>query len=114
MAPPQVPQAPTGTIAFYDSYSVGTGKTLTVNLQANTNALTLDQNATGPVSLTVTPPPGASVPSNFPSTVTMTGGKVSLTTSFPSSGYYRVQATGPDGSAGWTTVDVSVSPNTAP
>lgn len=114
VAPPQVPQAPTDTIAFYNSYSVGTGKTLTVNLQANTNALTLDQNATGPVSLTVTPPPGASVPSNFPSTVTMTGGKVSFTTSFPSSGYYRIRATGPDGSAGWTTVDVSVSPNTAP
>jgi phospholipase C len=60
---PQVPQAPTDTIAFYDStYAPGTGSTLTVNLQANTHALTL----------------------------------------------------GPNGSKGWTTVGVGVTPNTLP
>jgi phospholipase C len=114
-AAPQVPQAPTDTIAFYDSaYGPGVNSTLTVSLQANTSALTLDPDASGPVSLTVTPPPGVSVPSSFPPAVTMTGGTVSFKTSFPKAGYYRIEATGPDGSKGWTTVDVGVSPNTAP
>jgi phospholipase C len=112
---PQVPQAPADTIAFYDStYAPGTGSTLTVNLQANTDALTLDPDASGTVSLTVIPPSGVSVPSGFPSTVTMTNGTVSFKTSFKTSGYYRIEATGPDDSKGWTTVDVGVTPNTLP
>jgi len=114
-AAPQMPQAPTDTIAFYDStYAPHTGSSLTVNLQANNSALIQDTNASGPVSLTVTPPAGVSVPSNFPSTVTMTGGAVSFKVSFPTSGYYRIEATGPDDSKGFTTVDVGVSANTAP
>jgi hypothetical protein len=54
------------------------------------------------------------VPSSFPSTVTMTDGTVSFKTSFKTSGYYRIEATGPDGGEGWTTVDVGVNPNTLP
>jgi phospholipase C len=112
---PQVPQAPTDTIAFYDStYAPSTGSTLTVNLQANTDALVLDPNATGTVSLTVIPPAGVSAPPGFPATVAMTGGTVSFKTSFKTAGYYRIEATGPDNSEGWTTVDVGVNPNTLP
>jgi phospholipase C len=112
---PRVPQAPADTIAFYDStYAPGSGSTLTVNLRANTDALTVDPNASGAVSLTVIPPSGVSVPSSFPSTVTMTDGTVSFKTSFKTSGYYRIEATGPDGGEGWTTVDVGVNPNTLP
>jgi phospholipase C len=112
---PVVPQAPNDTIAFYDSTtSPGVGKTLTVNLQANTHALTLDSSASGPVSLTVIPPAGVSAPSGFPASVTMTGGKVSFQSSFAAAGYYRIEATGPNGSQGWTTVDVGVTPNTTP
>jgi hypothetical protein len=33
---------------------------------------------------------------------------------FAIAGYYRIKATGPDGSLGWVTVDVGVNPNTAP
>jgi hypothetical protein len=33
---------------------------------------------------------------------------------FATAGYYRIKATGPDGSVGWVTVDVGVNPNTAP
>jgi hypothetical protein len=44
----------------------------------------------------------------------MTGGKVSFTTSFPTAGYYRIEAKGPDDSLGFTTVDVGVNPNTLP
>jgi hypothetical protein len=114
-APPQMPQAPTDTIGFYDStVSPGTNSTLMVNLQANSNALTPDPNASGPVDLTVIPPSGVSAPASFPSTVTMTGGKVSFTTKFSTAGYYRIEATGPDDSKGWTTVDVDVKPNTLP
>jgi phospholipase C len=115
LAAPRVPQAPKDTIAFYDStYAPAAGSALTVNLQANTDALVLDSRATGTVSLTVTPPPGVSAPSGFPSKVRMTGGRVSFQTSFKTAGYYRIKATGPDGSEGWTTVDVGVDPNTAP
>jgi len=41
----------------------------------------------------------------------MTGGQVSFKTSFAKTGYYRIEATGPNGSDGWTTVDVGVTPN---
>jgi phospholipase C len=115
LAPPRVPQAPTDTIAFYDStYAPATGSTLTVNLRANTDALLKDPDAAGTVSLTVIPPSGGSVPSGFPSTVTMTDGKVSFKTSFKAAGYYRIEATGPHDGEGWTTVDVGVNPNTLP
>jgi hypothetical protein len=85
-----------------------------VNLQANSNALTRDWAASGEVSLTVIPPPGVRVPRRFPSAVRMTRGAVSFRTSFKTSGYYRIEATGPHHSKGWTTVDVNVSPSTAP
>jgi phospholipase C len=112
---PKLPEAPADTVAFYDSTtSPKPGAALTVNLQANTPALTLDSSASGPVSLTLIPPAGVSAPSGFPATVTMTGGKVSFTTSFSKAGYYRIEATGPDGSIGFTTVDVGVNPDTLP
>jgi phospholipase C len=114
-AAPQLPQAPTDTIAFYDSTtSPKPGSTLTVNLQANTHALTLDSSASGPVSLKLIAPSGVAAPSGFPSSVTMSGGQVSFKTSFSTAGYYRIEATGPNDSEGWTTVDVGVTPNTAP
>jgi hypothetical protein len=39
---------------------------------------------------------------------------VNFTVKFPAAGYYRIEAQGPDGSVGWVTVDVGVSPDTAP
>jgi uncharacterized cupredoxin-like copper-binding protein len=54
------------------------------------------------------------VPAGFPSSVTLTGGQANLTVKFPTAGYYRIAATGPGGSQGWVTVDVGVTPNTAP
>lgn len=114
-AAPKLPLVPTDTIGFYDSTTTpGVGKSFTVSLQANTTDLTLDSSASGPVSLTVIPPSGGSVPSGFPSSVTMAGGTVSFQTSFATAGYYRIEATGPNNSQGWTTVDVGVSPNTLP
>jgi phospholipase C len=117
---PAVPTAPADTIGFHGSSilaDIGApspGSPLTVNLYAETGGLTLDDTVNGTVNLTVTPPPGVSAPPGFPGTVTLTGGQGSFTATFPTAGYYRIAATGPDGSAGWVTVDVGVGPDTAP
>jgi phospholipase C len=110
---PTLPAAPADTVAFDDStYSPNPGATLTVNLLVNTPALTLDSSASGSVSLKLIPPAGVSAPSGFPATVTISGGMASFTTSFSKAGYYRIEAKGPDGSVGFTTVDVGVNANT--
>jgi phospholipase C len=120
LSAPQVPSAPPDTIGFHgatilnDITSPSPGGSLTINLDAETGGLTLDPGAAGSVSLTVAPPPGVAAPPNFPSSVTMTGGQASFTVKFPTAGYYRIAASGPGGSKGWVTVDVGVTPNTAP
>jgi len=68
----------------------------------------------GPVTLKLSPPPGASAPSSFPSSVQLADGQATITVSFPSAGYWRIAASGPGGSQGWVTVDVGVTPDTAP
>jgi phospholipase C len=114
-AAPVLPVVPTDTINFNDSkVAPAPGSTFTVDLQATNVDIMLDPSVSGTVSLTVIPPSGVSVPSGFPSSVTMTGGNVSFPASFSTAGYYRIEATGPDGSQGWTTVDVGVNPNTLP
>jgi phospholipase C len=121
LAAPSVPVAPADTIAFHGSGGILTdinapspGSSLPINLEAETGGLTLDSGVNGTVNLTVTPPPGVAVPAGFPSSVTLTGGQANLTVKFPTAGYYRIAATGPGGSQGWVTVDVGVTPNTAP
>jgi phospholipase C len=115
-----VPVAPTDTLAFHgatirsDIGSPNPGSSLTINLLAETGGLTQDTAVSGPVSLTVTPPPGVAAPPNFPGSVTMTGGQATFTVKFATSGYYRLAATGPGGSEGRVTVDVGVNPDTAP
>lgn len=78
------------------------------------NALSLDPALSGPVTLTVTPPAHVPPPAGFPGTVTLTNGRGSFVATFGTAGYYRIAATGPGGSRGWTTVDVGVTPNTVP
>ena len=90
------------------------GRSVTINLDAETGGLVLDPTATGAVALRLAPPPGAAVPSSFPASVTLSGGQATITVSFPSAGYWRIAATGPAGSHGWVTVDVGVTPDTAP
>jgi phospholipase C len=55
-----------------------------------------------------------SVPSSFPTTETLASGQVTFSVKFPSAGYWRIEAQGPNGSVGWVTVDVAVTPDTAP
>jgi phospholipase C len=118
---PTPPVAPPVTIGFH-----GTGGLLTelgpthshtsviINLQAETGGLSPDSTVTGPVQLTLTPPPGVSAPSTFPASTTLVNGQADITVKFATSGYYRIKASGPDGSLGWVTVDVGVNPDTAP
>jgi phospholipase C len=120
-APPSLPVAPTDTIGFHGSggilTDIGTpsaGSSLTIDLYAETGGLTLDSTVNGTVKLTVTPPAGVPVPSSIPTSVTLTGGLGSFSVKFPTAGFYRIQASGPDGSVGWVTVDVGVNANTAP
>jgi phospholipase C len=120
-AAPRVPVAPADTIGFHGSGGILTnlspvhsGRPETIRLDAETAGLVTDQSVHGRVTLTVTPPPGATVPSSFPSSVALDGGQAEVTVSFPSSGYWRITASGPGGSRGWGTVDVGVNPDTAP
>jgi phospholipase C len=118
---PSVPVAPADTIAFHGSGGILTdigapspGSPLTINLEAETGGLSRDSSVAGPVSLTVTPPSGVPVPAGFPSSATLTGGQATISVKFPTAGYYRIAAAGPDGSKGWVTVDVGVTPDTVP
>ena len=121
LAAPTLPVAPADTIGFHGTggilTDIGTppvNSSLTINLEAETGGLSLDPAASGPVHLTLTPPPGVAVPSSFPASATLANGQVNFTAKFPAAGYYRIQARGPNGSVGWVTVDVGVNPNTAP
>jgi phospholipase C len=118
---PDLPVAPADTIGFHNSGGIltdisapGPGKSLTINLEAETGGLSLDSSVNGPVTLTLTPPPGVSAPASFPATETLAGGQVTFNVHFPVAGYYRIEADGPNGSKGWVTVDVGVTPATAP
>ena len=121
LAAPSVPVAPADTIAFHAAGGILTdlgpaspGQAVTISLEAETGGLVLDPALGGTVDLTLTPPAGVTVPSSFPKTVAMAGGLATISVSFPSDGYYRIAASGPGGSEGWVTVDVGVTPDTAP
>ncbi len=121
LAAPSVPVAPADTIGFHASGGILTGigpvrpgRPVTINLDAETGGLTLDSSVSGTVSLGLTPPPGVPAPASFPRVVVMAGGQADITVSFPTASYYRIAASGPGGSRGWLTVDVGVTPDTAP
>ena len=121
LAPPQPPAAPADTIGFHGSGGIltdigtpGVNSSLTINLEAETGGLSLDSTVNGPVTLTLTPPPGVQAPSSFPATETLVNGQVTFSVKFPAAGYWRIKAQGPNGSLGWVTADVNVNPNTAP
>lgn len=118
---PSLPVAPADTIGFHGAggilTDIGTpspGSSLTINLEAETGGLSLDSAVNGSVALTVTPPAGVPVPSSFPASATLLNGQANIRVKFSTAGYYRIEAKGPDGSVGWVTVDVGVTPNTAP
>lgn len=118
---PDMPVAPPDALAFHNPGNIlsniaepAPGKPVSIGLMAETPGLSLDSAANGPVQLSYTPPPGVTAPAGNPTTVTMSGGQANFTLTFPTAGYYRVAATGPNGSLGWATVDVGTTPATAP
>lgn len=121
LAAPAPPAAPADTIGFHGSGGIlsdigtpGVNSSLTMNLEAETGGLSLDSTVNGPVTLTLTPPPGVTAPSSFPATETLVNGQVTFSVKFPAAGYWRIEAHGPNGSLGYVTADVSVNPDTAP
>jgi phospholipase C len=121
LARPVPPVAPADTIGFHGTGGIltdigtpGANSSTTIDLMAETGGLTLDPTGNGTVNLTVTPPSGVSVPASIPASVTLTGGQASFTVKFPTAGFYRIEAAGPNGSVGWVTVDVGVNANTLP
>jgi phospholipase C len=121
LAAPKVPAAPADTIGFHgtggiltDIVATDPGRSVTINLEAETGGLVLDSSVNASVTLTLAPPPGVAVPSSFPASVTLADGQATIRVAFPSAGYWRIAASGPAGSRGWVTVDVGVTPDTAP
>ncbi|MBO0804581.1 MAG: hypothetical protein J2P25_16095 [Nocardiopsaceae bacterium] len=121
LAAPDVPVSPPDTLGFHGPGGILTdisepkpGQPVSINLEAETPGLSLDSGTSGTVQLSYTPPPGVTAPSGNPSSVTLNGGQANFTLTFPTAGYYRVAATGPNGDEGWVTVDVGTTPATAP
>jgi phospholipase C len=118
---PAPPVAPQDTLGFHAPGGIltniaepGVNKSVSINLEAETPGLSLDSSVNGTVQLSYTPPPGVALPGGNPASVSLSGGQANFTLKFPTAGYYRVAASGPDGSLGWVTVDVGTTPATAP
>ena len=67
-----------------------------------------------PCELTLTSPPACPYRRRSRLRPRWSTGRRTLPSSSPADGYYRIKASGPDGSVGWVTVDVGVNPGTAP
>jgi phospholipase C len=118
---PRVPVAPADTLGFHGSGGILTnidspspGSALTAYLEAETGGLVLNSAVSGWVHLTLIPPHGVAVPRSFPRVLRLSHGLAHFTARFRTPGYYRIAASGPRGSKGWVTVDVGVTPDTAP
>lgn len=116
--PPPLPDVPTATLRMAvgtltaPAYVASPGRAVAISLGAEGAGLALDTALSGPVSLQVASPAGAQPPRGVPSQVALRAGTASFAVSFPSVGFYRITASGPDGSKGWMTVEVGVGPNT--
>jgi phospholipase C len=111
LPPPTLPVAPPDTIGFHGRTMerrvriAHPGGPLRLYLDAETSGLALDQAMTGPLTLTLTPPRGVTV-RGFPASTRLVAGRAMVRVTFPAPGYYRITASGPDGSVGWVTVVV--------
>ncbi len=113
---PPLPVAPPASLEAYgspdrlhDLAAFSAGRPSSFLLESNTPGLALDP-LSGPVALAVTAPPGAADP--LPAAVVLVRGVATVPVSAARPGYYRVRATGPRGSLGEITLDVSVTPAT--
>ena len=112
--PPVVPPVTLrmGGGASTTTYSTNPGTPFTVHVLATDPALDPAPATTGPVTITAVGPPGAPAVSGLPATVNLASGTGSFSVTFPTAGYYRLTASGPNGSMGWVTIGAGVTPLT--
>jgi phospholipase C len=109
---PRPPVAPSATIGFHGrsiASQVRVGRPrhwLRIYLDAETAGLSLSAGIAGPLSLTVLPPKGIRMGAGFTRQTALVAGRAMIRVRFPAPGYYRVKASGPDGTVGWTTIVV--------
>ncbi|MGH9104663.1 MAG: alkaline phosphatase family protein [Acidimicrobiales bacterium] len=116
--PPQIPPvAPPETLRIAEgsgyslSYAAVPHVPVTVDLVAEDAGLDQDPGLSGTVRLRAIGPPGAPA-ATLPGRARLAGGEASFRATFPATGYWRLVATGPDGSRGWATMDVGTGPDT--
>ena len=110
LPPITLPVVPPDTLRMADparSYRANPGVPVEIDLQAMTPGVVQDP-ISGPISLTAASPQGAQAPS-MPATVDLAGGAATFSVTFPSAGYYRITASGPNGSLGWVTIGSGVN-----
>lgn len=109
LPPPGPPVAPPATIGFHGRTlashvrAVYPHRPLRIYLDAETPGLSLDNGLNGPLTINVTAPAGTRKPAGFPVHTRLAAGRAMIRVRFPAPGYYRLAATGPDGSMGWLT-----------
>jgi phospholipase C len=109
---PRPPVAPSGTIGFHgrslasEVRIVHPKRWLRIYLDAETAGLSLSAAISGSLTLTVLPPKGVKFPAALTKQTALVAGRAMVRMRFPAPGYYRMEASGPDGIAGWTTIVV--------
>jgi phospholipase C len=109
---PRPPVAPSATIGFH-GHSIASQVPvvrphhwLRIYLDAETGGLSLSAGIAGPLSLDVLPPRGVRMGAGFTRQTALVAGRAMVRVRFPAPGYYRIRASGPQGTVGWTTIVV--------
>jgi phospholipase C len=116
---PRPPVAPSSTIGFHgrsiasEVRTIHAKRWLRVYLDAETGGLSLSAAISGPLTLTVLPPQGVKLPAALTRQTALVAGRAMVRMRFPAPGYYRMEASGPDGSQGWSTI-VVLAPHQRP
>jgi phospholipase C len=109
---PRPPVAPSSTIGFHgrslasEVRIVHPNRWLRIYLDAETEGLSLSAAISGPLTLTVLPPKGVKFPAALTKQTALVAGRAMVRMRFPAPGYYRMEASGPDGTVGWATIVV--------
>lgn len=116
LAPIVLPNVPTDTLQIADypaeNLSATQGKAITLTILAKTAGLLDDRSLSGKVTLRMVAPKEVNQTAiSWPRSVTLVNGEATGQFTFPTTGYYRIFATGPNHSFGVTTIDVGMTPN---
>jgi hypothetical protein len=104
--------APSGTLGFHgrniasEVRAVRPRHWLRIYLDAETGGLSLSASISGSLALAVLPPKGVRMRAGITRLTALVAGRAMIRVRFPAPGYYWIEASGPDGIVGWTTVVV--------